>query len=436
MSKTSRLVTVEDDQREPFPKYRDLWIYRMTTKRKQTLAILLAGPLLVAIYLLVWFGLYVRAEMAFNNMPMYRSGDEINAYYDMHGDVDLGRVFGEKLGKLKLPQEMTEKISIFNRKAEYPFDVPLYVRGGVKPIGEVESIGEVEAMPGDVRAAAEGLLKVNGEVLDYLDQLPDDVGAARFPSDFNEVLGPLMPHLRRMRSLTRLIKVRIVLNYHDEDHETIFQDLKNLVKLSRMLEAEPHQISQLVRVSINAKGTYPMISVTMGHEILDQSQLEKLLQMIRNEGFDLNLMMTDAILSDAFTMMQLFDELGEVQEYVLPEGYLFHGFDPVPFWQYTHVKQIDRYKTVQLYAGLLDETQNQTYQYSKMEDQFLDSLGDLELVLRSTSLAGPAYRTLCKAEQGREGMLKSLKDNIYYFKHGKYPEDEMEGRENSPKHLE
>ncbi|QQE13070.1 hypothetical protein JD969_06310 [Planctomycetota bacterium] len=383
--------------------YRKLWLYRFKYHRKTTLALLSIPTSLILLYLFTHLSLYIRAEHAFRNMPAYKTLTEISMSYDQNADLDNGRILSQLLANLNLDKNYTEKLSNFNNETKH-------------------QLSFTTPMSPDVLQAAQSLLTDNKTIINFIDQLPHE-GSLRFDGKFNDHTESHLKHLNELRSLSKLLHLRIYINIHNKQYDAVHKDLINLIKIADTLIYEPHHVSILVRRSLNSRYTAPYIFHCLNQNIFTSDQLHKLQQALSKFPIDKHKTLKNAVITNAAVQLRFFEKPHEFKQMLDDHQYFDESPIPhYPVWRFTFLHENDRYRTIQFFNALLTETENKTYQY-KICEHLIDNSSEYYLVSRQTPSWDHLPPTIDADIADRNGLILSIAEMRYEIDHQKQPEN-------------
>lgn len=129
------------------------------------------------------------------------------------------------------------------------------------------------------QAVADFLAKYE-DGLRALHQAAEMGGAARFPLDFSQGFSMLLPNVQSMRTCSRMLSLEAHVKAHQGDAAGTAESLLALATVSRSLENQPIQVSQLVRIAMNGVAT-DLTGRMLAHVEFSDEDLLRLQQAFR-----------------------------------------------------------------------------------------------------------------------------------------------------------
>jgi hypothetical protein len=133
-------------------------------------------------------------------------------------------------------------------------------------------------------------------------QLPQ----SRYPVDWSPGPGTLLPHLSKVKELSRLLWVEATMMSLAGEKERAADDLVDLFRLAHSLQGEPCMISQLVRVQCVRLGTVTLEQV-LNRCALNESQLRRLSEALAQAESDNEHCLKPALLGERAMGVYTFD---------------------------------------------------------------------------------------------------------------------------------
>jgi hypothetical protein len=108
-----------------------------------------------------------------------------------------------------------------------------------------------------------------------IDRLVADPGEVRYPIDFDDGIGALLPYTQNLRSVARVLALRAAWNvYHDRSKQAL-ECLIAIRRAADTVEHEPTMVSQLVRAALDGIMVETTLSL-VPHANWSDAQLERL----------------------------------------------------------------------------------------------------------------------------------------------------------------
>jgi hypothetical protein len=132
---------------------------------------------------------------------------------------------------------------------------PLESPGYTASAGDLPIVGTGEGkvpLPGEPWEQHEAARKHLADYSTYLEKMHEAArigGPARYPTDFHDGLGMLLPHAQKLRQAVRLLDLEARVKARDGDAVGAAESLHAMLAAAESLEREPILISQLVRIA-------------------------------------------------------------------------------------------------------------------------------------------------------------------------------------------
>jgi len=157
----------------------------------------------------------------------------------------------------------------------------------VPVVGQAELPGRTEALSEEAEEAAAEYLASCREALELVGEA-SGIEHSRYPIDLSAGFDTLMPYLRNVREMARLLKLDAVMHAEANEAGQAVESVASLFGVARSLSQEPVIVSQLVRLSCQGLGVSAIERIVNRAE-LDGKQLGELSRFIagaeNNSGF-------------------------------------------------------------------------------------------------------------------------------------------------------
>lgn len=99
---------------------------------------------------------------------------------------------------------------------------------------------------------------------------------SQFPVHYEDNVSALLPHLSKIKRLSRLFTFRALVALHDGESQTALDDLVTALKLGESIKVEPILISQLVRQAVVSSYAVQVVWEGLANRVWTEAQLAEL----------------------------------------------------------------------------------------------------------------------------------------------------------------
>lgn len=274
-----------------------------------------------------------------------------------------------------------------------------------------------EPIPPEVWERARTLVEVDAEALRLVREanaMVAEGGAVRFPRDWSQHMGMLLPELGQLRRLVNNLENEAELAANREDAAAAVEAAEQIVVASRALEHDPNVISHLVRLLILAGATATMEDIIAQVQLTDDqlTALERCLDTAEeSRSLRRALAGERALFVGAF---ELIDTLANSKGGVFSIGTLWRG---------SGVYKLDRLAYLRLMQWQMDAAGVPLAQRNAAAIQ--QNIDGLPRIYFMTRILTPAYDRVFAAQERHNATLDVARVGLalerHRLAHGNYP---------------
>jgi hypothetical protein len=240
-----------------------------------------------------------------------------------------------------------ENAALVYQEAHRQIETPQELTDTLPPWGNQDWPEPGDPFPEEWTPLAEELMDKNARGIELLHQAAT-VPAARFPIDFSEGLGTLIPHVSELRNSARLLSFTVVWHAKDGHWQEATEDLKALFALADALRDEPSLISQLTAVAIRGIGLNAL-EQALGYSSPPPDLLNSLQELIEHQISEVSVFEV-ALTGELAMVLSSLDALGSDWAFREDFGLSRMSGTPWRIWSYWYAGGLARDKT--LYVNL------------------------------------------------------------------------------------